>query len=86
MAWTLRHLVFHHLRVLFANLPRRVVLTWRLMPEPRPREVSDGFVRVPDDVSSRGRLVEAGKRSARAYDWNRRLDGLERLYESMARR
>jgi glycosyltransferase involved in cell wall biosynthesis len=57
-----------------------------LIPEPTPREVRDALARVLDDAALRDRLVEAGRRTAREYDWNRRVDDLERFYTTLARR
>jgi glycosyltransferase involved in cell wall biosynthesis len=56
-----------------------------LMPDAEPRAVRDALQRVLDDEGLRDRLSEAGMRTAREYDWSRRLDDLERFYESIAR-
>jgi GT2 family glycosyltransferase len=55
-----------------------------LMPAPDPRAVRDALKRVFDDGELRRRLADAGLRTAREYDWNRRLDDLERFFESVA--
>ena len=44
----------------------------------------DALARVLDDAELRGRLSESGLKTAREYDWSRRLDDLERFYESVA--
>ncbi len=56
-----------------------------LMPAAEPRAVADALQRVLDDSGLRARLAEAGMRTAREYDWTRRLDDLERFFESVAR-
>jgi GT2 family glycosyltransferase/glycosyltransferase involved in cell wall biosynthesis len=56
-----------------------------LMPAPDPRAVRDALERVLHDPELRGRLAEAGLRTAREYDWSRRLDDLEHFFDSVAR-
>jgi len=55
-----------------------------LMPAAEPRAVRDAVQQVLDRPDLRGRLSEAGLRTAREYDWSRRLDDLERFYVSVA--
>jgi GT2 family glycosyltransferase len=55
-----------------------------LMPAAEPHAVRDALERVLGDEDLRGRLAEGGLRTAREYDWSRRLDDLERFYQSIA--
>jgi glycosyltransferase involved in cell wall biosynthesis len=55
-----------------------------LMPAAEPRAVRDALQRVLDDDALRARLAAGALRTARDYDWSRRLDDLERFYESLA--
>jgi glycosyltransferase involved in cell wall biosynthesis len=55
-----------------------------LMPAPDPHAVRDAVQAVLERPDLRGRLAEAGLRTAREYDWSRRIDDLERFYESVA--
>jgi glycosyltransferase involved in cell wall biosynthesis len=55
-----------------------------LMPEARPRAVRDALERAFSDEELRARLSAAGLVTARENDWARRLDELERFYESVA--
>jgi GT2 family glycosyltransferase len=55
-----------------------------LMPAAEPRAVRDALERVLVDRELRGRLSESGLQTAREYDWRRRLDELERFFESVA--
>jgi GT2 family glycosyltransferase/glycosyltransferase involved in cell wall biosynthesis len=56
-----------------------------LMPDARPRAVRDALERVFADDALRAQLSAAGLETARRNDWARRLDELERFYESVAR-
>jgi GT2 family glycosyltransferase/glycosyltransferase involved in cell wall biosynthesis len=55
-----------------------------LMPEPDARAVAAAIQRLLDDQALRARLTEGGLRTARDYDWSRRLDDLERFFEGVA--
>jgi glycosyltransferase involved in cell wall biosynthesis len=55
-----------------------------LMPEARPRAVREALERVFADEALRARLSAAGLATARAHDWGRTLDEIERFYESVA--
>jgi GT2 family glycosyltransferase len=56
-----------------------------MMPEATPRAVSRAIARLLHDPELRGKLADAGRRTALEYDWSRRLDDLERFFESVAR-
>ena len=56
-----------------------------LMPAAEPRAVRDAVQAVLERPELRARLSEAGLQTAREYDWSRRLDDLERFFESVAR-
>jgi GT2 family glycosyltransferase len=55
-----------------------------LMPEPEPRAVRNALDRALSDSALRRRLAEGGRQTAMRYDWSRRLDELDRFYESVA--
>ena len=55
-----------------------------LMPEPNPAAVATAIQSLLDDDALRARLAEGGLRTAREYDWSRKLDDLERFFESVA--
>jgi GT2 family glycosyltransferase len=55
-----------------------------LMPDPNPAAVATAIQRLLDDDALRARLVGGGLRTAREYDWSRKLDDLERFFESVA--
>jgi len=55
-----------------------------LMPEPDAGAVATAIQRLLDDQALRARLIEGGLRTAREYDWSRKLDDLERFFEGVA--
>jgi GT2 family glycosyltransferase/glycosyltransferase involved in cell wall biosynthesis len=55
-----------------------------LMPEPHAGAVAAAIQRLLDDQALRARLTEGGLRTARDYDWSRKLDDLERFFEGVA--
>ena len=55
-----------------------------LMPEPDAGAVATAIQRLLDDQELRARLTEGGLRTAREYDWTRKLDDLERFFEGVA--
>ncbi|MDQ6914830.1 MAG: glycosyltransferase [Actinomycetota bacterium] len=55
-----------------------------LMPAPDRDGVAAAIQRLLDDPDLRGRLGEAGVRTAREYAWERRIDALETFLESVA--
>jgi GT2 family glycosyltransferase len=55
-----------------------------LMPEASPGAVAAAIQRLLGDDALRARLAEGGLRTAREYDWSRRLDDLERFFEAVA--
>jgi GT2 family glycosyltransferase/glycosyltransferase involved in cell wall biosynthesis len=55
-----------------------------LMPDPNPAAVATAIQRLLDDDALRARLAEGGLRTAREYDWSRKLDDLEHFFESVA--
>ena len=57
-----------------------------LIVDPDPESVRAALARLLADPELRGRLSEGGRRTALAYDWERRIDELERFLESVAPR
>jgi GT2 family glycosyltransferase/glycosyltransferase involved in cell wall biosynthesis len=55
-----------------------------LMPEAEPAAVAAAVQRLLDDPALRARLAEGGLRTAREYDWARRLDDLESFFDRVA--
>jgi hypothetical protein len=55
-----------------------------LMPAPTVDAVADAIQRLLDDPELRGRLGEAGVRTAADYAWERRIDALEEFLEGVA--
>jgi GT2 family glycosyltransferase/glycosyltransferase involved in cell wall biosynthesis len=55
-----------------------------LMPEPSPAAVAAAIQRVLDDGALRAHLTAGGLRTAREYDWSRKIDDLERFFEGVA--
>ncbi len=55
-----------------------------LMPEATPAAVSAALARVLGDAELRERLGRAGIETARAYSWERRIDGLEGFLASLS--
>jgi GT2 family glycosyltransferase/glycosyltransferase involved in cell wall biosynthesis len=55
-----------------------------LMPEHDAGAVATAIQRLLDDKALRARLTEGGLRTAREYDWMRKLDDLERFFENVA--
>ena len=55
-----------------------------LMVDPDPASVAAAMRRVLDDPDLRGRLSDEGRRTARRYSWDARIDELERFFESVA--
>jgi glycosyltransferase involved in cell wall biosynthesis len=55
-----------------------------LVPEPRAGAVAAAIQRLLEDQALRARLTEGGLRTAREYDWSRKLDELERFFEGVA--
>ena len=55
-----------------------------LMPAADPDAVAAAIARVLRDPDLRARLAVAGRETAAANDWARRLDELERFFEGVA--
>ena len=55
-----------------------------LIPASEPHAVAAAIGRVLGDPALRDRLVAGGLETAAAYDWSRRIDDLERFFESVA--
>ena len=55
-----------------------------LMPAAEPAAVGAALERLFGDPELRARLAEEGRRTAAAYGWERRIDELERFFESVA--
>jgi GT2 family glycosyltransferase len=55
-----------------------------LMVDDEPAAVRAALERLFADPELRARLAEEGRRTAAAYDWERRIDELERFFESVA--
>jgi glycosyltransferase involved in cell wall biosynthesis len=55
-----------------------------LLADDDPESVRSALERVFGDAELRARLAEEGRRTAIAYDWERRIDELERFFESVA--
>jgi len=55
-----------------------------LMVDPDPASVAAAIRRLLDDPDLRGRLSDEGRRTARRYSWDARIDELERFFESVA--
>jgi len=55
-----------------------------LMAADDPASVAGALERLFGDAELRARLAEEGRRTAAAYGWERRIDELERFYESVA--
>lgn len=55
-----------------------------LMPKSDPRPVTSALSRLLSDAALRERLSDAGRATAAAYGWPRRIDALERFFEQIA--
>jgi GT2 family glycosyltransferase len=55
-----------------------------LIPEPTVESVSGALRRVLQDRELRERLVKAGRATAAEYAWERRIDALEKTFETLA--
>jgi glycosyltransferase involved in cell wall biosynthesis len=55
-----------------------------LMVADDPRSVAAALDRLFADAELRERLAREGRRTAEAYGWDRRVDELERFFESVA--
>ena len=55
-----------------------------LMPEATVEAVRDAIARLFADPELRARLGEEGRRTARDYAWDKRIDALESFYEELA--
>src|SRR5207302_9492040 len=55
-----------------------------LVVDPDPASVAAAIRRLLDDPDLRGRLSDEGRRTARRYSWDARIDELERFFESVA--
>jgi glycosyltransferase involved in cell wall biosynthesis len=55
-----------------------------LMPAAEPGAVAAAIQRMLGDHALRARLAQGGLQTARAYDWSRKLDDLERFFEGVA--